>query len=644
MASNRNSPKNPSTHQSIPLQDLSRPPDPEHSDPERSRPRKQSTGRARALLGNRRSFHGSVNTTNRYERIDEGSPPGVGRNTLDAAHVTTPRNAHQPSSSYEDGELSPVNLEEQAAFQAAVGSMGLMGLSFEAPGPSRPSLRASTSAPGRADLGVISESEGISAFTPRNEQPVRQTEDYFPPSENDRTPLTNERYLQPISGAQASTSSGQSHDRRSLHSTRMSPGARLGDDLPNVEAGSQTSGQRYHDRMSSYSTRSITRSLSTSTAATPLSTAGTMLRKMSQRVVNLSNEPEIVEQSIRRQASSKHARLEAPPSFPAMIDYAHDEPTRTPGSTEKGAPLLSVNNVYESKQQQLNPLKGNTLGIFGPENPVRLLLCEMLVHPLTEPIILILIVIQTLLLAIQAAPALPSGGRGKAWQVTSWIDWFLLFLFILYTLEIIARTIVSGFIRNAYEYSTLDSSNGLRAGFVDKARSFFAPQRQQSTRNMASPAGPQPSILRSFTSMQTQHDQIGHSRQQQRVRLARRAFLRHSFDRLDFLAVVSFWISFFLAVSGAESSRHIYLFRMLSCLRILRLLSLTNGTSVSVWKMLCLAKAHSIIGHSAKSQESGPVAHKRSSSHWLFLASVCHYWGSNVSVLLSTHLHVVWGH
>ncbi|PHH80248.1 hypothetical protein CDD80_2271 [Ophiocordyceps camponoti-rufipedis] len=68
--------------------------------------------------------------------------------------------------------------------------------------------------------------------------------------------------------------------------------------------------------------------------------------------------------------------------------------------------------------------------------------------------------------------------------------------------------------------------------------------------------------------------------EKQRLQLARRAFLRHSFNRLDFVAVVSYWIAFAIAVSGTEHRRHIYLFKMLSCLRILRLLALTHGTAI----------------------------------------------------------------
>lgn len=94
----------------------------------------------------------------------------------------------------------------------------------------------------------------------------------------------------------------------------------------------------------------------------------------------------------------------------------------------------------------------------------------------------------------------------------------------------------------------------------------------------AEPAGP--SILRSITNLQLADGQPANTQSQQRYRLARRAFLRHSFNRLDFLAVCSYWISLGLTLTGYEAENHLYLFRMMSCLRILRLLGITSGTSV----------------------------------------------------------------
>lgn len=69
-------------------------------------------------------------------------------------------------------------------------------------------------------------------------------------------------------------------------------------------------------------------------------------------------------------------------------------------------------------------------------------------------------------------------------------------------------------------------------------------------------------------------------RNRHKARLARRAYLRHSFNRIDFIAVVSYWIALALELTGVMSKHHIYIFRMLSCLRIFRLLSITEGTSV----------------------------------------------------------------
>ncbi|KAL9025999.1 MAG: hypothetical protein Q9196_005270 [Gyalolechia fulgens] len=555
MASNKTSRRN-SRRPSIPLQDLSRPPDLSIGDGEEDGHRRSISGSARALLGNRQSFNGRVNTSNRYERVAEGSPTGHERSHSALPHVTTPRNAHQSPDAYEDGDLSPAM--DPGAFQAAMGSVGL---SFEPAGPSTSPAAYSPSQRG-SSLGVITEAEGATTFANPAPPTVPESEEnYMYRTDNDRTPLTDPRFLQPIGVASACTPSGQRHTGR---------GSMLGDDLANAETGLRPT--------STYSARSLSRSLSTSGPASPLTRAGTMMRKMSQRVVNLSNEPD-PEPSVRRQMESRQDVLERPPSFPAMGAYAHDEPQRIPPEIEKGRPLFGATEAKDEWQQDPNPLRGNTLGIFSPDNWLRLWLCEVLVHPVTEPVILVLIVTQTVLLAIDSAPNLPYGHTTKAWQ-SSWLHFALLVLFIVYTLEICARCVVSGFIKNPDQYSTVNWDVGFRKVILDQTRNLFTPHKHQATMQAGRTPITQDSIIRSFTSLQMQPDQPGHSRQQQRIRLARRAFLRHSFNRLDFLAVVSFWISFVLEILQIEQSKHIYVFRMLSCLRILRLLGLTSGTSV----------------------------------------------------------------
>ncbi|KAL8712341.1 MAG: hypothetical protein Q9220_003492 [cf. Caloplaca sp. 1 TL-2023] len=444
-----------------------------------------------------------------------------------------------------------------------MGGLGPVGLSFEPSGPSRSSTAMSPAKRG-STLGIITESEGAAPFRSSG-RPVtsENDENYLSPADNDRTPLTDSRFLQPISGAPGLSPSGQGHSRST---------SRLGDNLPNVEAGLRPT--------STYSSRSLSRSPSTLGVASPLTRAGTMVRKMSQRVVNLSNEPDPIEPMGRRQQQqpeSRQAVLEGPPSFPAMEAYAHDEPQISAAEFEKARPLVSAAPAKEEWHGQSNPLRGKSLGIFSPENRLRLWLCEVLVHPWTEPVILVLIVIQTILLAVDSAPNFEE--THPTWQ-SQWLHPALLVLFIIYTLEICVRIVVSGLMVNPDEYSTASWTIGFRKAIIDQTRRFFVPNKRQLTMHTGKAAEAQQSVIGSFSGMQTQADQPGRSRQQQRVRLARRAFLRHSFNRLDFLAVVSFWISFVLEMLMVEQKRHIYLFRMLSCLRILRLLGLTSGTSV----------------------------------------------------------------
>ena len=75
-----------------------------------------------------------------------------------------------------------------------------------------------------------------------------------------------------------------------------------------------------------------------------------------------------------------------------------------------------------------------------------------------------------------------------------------------------------------------------------------------------------------------------HSKTQRNV-----PYLRQSWTRIDFLAIVSFWITFALATTGFEHGSggiHIGVFRAISVIRIARLLSVTSGTTVSFFFFL----------------------------------------------------------
>ncbi|RCK60533.1 Calcium-channel protein CCH1 [Candida viswanathii] len=59
----------------------------------------------------------------------------------------------------------------------------------------------------------------------------------------------------------------------------------------------------------------------------------------------------------------------------------------------------------------------------------------------------------------------------------------------------------------------------------------------------------------------------------------KRAFLRSSWQRIDFISAVTFWISLFISADHYDAEHHITLFRAVSCFRILRLINLTTGTT-----------------------------------------------------------------
>lgn len=481
MASQDHSPPKFPTPQSIPLQDLSRPPDNDESQTSRNgRPSIRSPRRSAFARG-----HGS-----RYELLEEGSPSPPYRSEGDRPRLTTSSLQVSP---YRTNDEPHSPIDDLPTFAAATSSLGL---SFGPSEPSRLSHEKTKKEPIGPAINVIATND---SFSREVRQPSFELEDQLPPADADTTPLTGGEHLHPSKRENTNTPTGQRHDRqskrRSVHwtdgeslgpSPQRSRISRLGDDLPTLEEG-----QGLHrmgsttdriSRLTSASGGGRSRSQSPSASVSPIARANSMLRMMSQRVVNLSNDTEIVEQSIRRKTSVRLSRLDGPPSLPATVSDADDDSieaaVRAKSPTGKLTPAIET-HVSNGPIAHPNPLRGKALGVFGADNRIRKGLCETLVHPVTEPLILILIVIQTVLLAVDSAQSVYNDPRSKMWG-TARTDYALLALFVLYTLEIVARTIVSGFILNPTEYSTLDRSLGLRKAMVDQGRSLFAPQRQRS--------------------------------------------------------------------------------------------------------------------------------------------------------------------
>ncbi|KAL4917644.1 Ion transport protein-domain-containing protein [Aspergillus aurantiobrunneus] len=561
MASNSHergsSDENDIANHSIPLQDLSVP--------------QERTGRGSGRAGSR-LFSGRSLTERgqNYERLSEDSTVGRGSH----AHSRSTDGANQFA------------VEDPGAFAAAMSSVGI---GFQPSGfePKPPSM---------SHLGGYSrdESESDMDFSRINSVDPHEADHYLSPSDTypDTTPLTSIRHMQPVSGAPVTPSASGSRDERSnppsVRFDESQMRLHLGDDLHDVESG-HSGGRRRGESVSRDG-----RSLSPSVSGSALQRASSMMKSVSQRVVNLSNEPEVVEQSLSRE-SHKSSRMEAPPSLPSLPDYAHDAPSSASLDEQTSQEKSASKKAWKGLN---NPLRGKALGILSPDNPIRMWLCDILIHPFTEPFILIIIVVQTILLTIESAQSEWTHPRPTSWGLNI-MDYPYFAIFIIYTVELIAKILVSGLFFNPVEYSTIDRSKGLTTALMEKGRNLITPQRQFSTKKASvQPEPQQASILRTFTGGLNQMEQqlTDDPLQKRRIRLAHRAFLRHSFNRLDFVAVVSYWVSFVLATGGVENTHQLYVFRMLSCLRILRLLALTSGTSVI---LRSLKKAAPLLVHVA---------------------------------------------
>ncbi|KAG6833309.1 hypothetical protein H0H87_008941 [Tephrocybe sp. NHM501043] len=389
------------------------------------------------------------------------------------------------------------------------------------------------------------------------------------------------------------------------------------------------------ERSAALPPRSRKRTIRYSTSPSPLKKTGTAIKSMSHnlrrasvRVVNLASS-----------GLENQLRLE---------DGVQDE----------DEPLSDLTKAL--------PIRGRTLGFLGTESKVRLALFNFLVYPWTEPIILVLIIINAVVLSIQAAlPLTLSTSDGTAvpprikGYFHSWEDYALFVLFIIFTLEAFARICVSGFLfdpevsitplfrspfrgnsehfpptPNAAPNTAVGRSNSLSQAALNRGTTIskklkilkttllrpFAlnahvptspyphvPPASQVTLTQVEPPPTNPFADKILSAAHGLHHIV---REPSTATFLSRAlksdndsdvislpfrlsvtnahdkairnipYLRQSWSRIDFIAIVSFWIAFVLAISGAERGQyHIGIFRAMSVIRTARLLTITSGTT-----------------------------------------------------------------
>jgi hypothetical protein len=266
----------------------------------------------------------------------------------------------------------------------------------------------------------------------------------------------------------------------------------------------------------------------------------------------------------------------------------------------KPGPLPASNPV--PSDFPLPPLKlvGRSLKIFGSTNPFRIFLYEQLHKVWIEPLSFFLIILHTVILTVGSIPNVFKDISPKDHDnyvlVTEhwydpWVNWCLLGIFICYTTICIASIIAYGLWDDSQRNKIIKSGNP-----ADKKEMPFTlsaspvpeglrKRRVKHTPLVSTFANLMPKNLKSTPALQEAHTLqvtplFRHAQD--------RAYLRSSWNRIQFVAVASYWISLLFSIDKFGVKKELFIFRMISALPILHLLNLTSGTS-SVLRSLKVA-------------------------------------------------------
>ncbi|GAA6002036.1 hypothetical protein JCM10207_003048 [Rhodosporidiobolus poonsookiae] len=156
-------------------------------------------------------------------------------------------------------------------------------------------------------------------------------------------------------------------------------------------------------------------------------------------------------------AERRASRLTVPGSHEGAVSEEEEEgedgtPQEEKGGLEEEAGDDSPQEPWEAQhaksERAYRQLRGKTLGLFGPDNPLRRACARVLTAQWTEPTILVLIILQVVVLTIQSSYNVYDHPRPTKGYFHAWEDVVLFAIFVCFTVEIVARIVVTGLIFN----------------------------------------------------------------------------------------------------------------------------------------------------------------------------------------------------
>ncbi|ODV98157.1 hypothetical protein PACTADRAFT_47961 [Pachysolen tannophilus NRRL Y-2460] len=233
-------------------------------------------------------------------------------------------------------------------------------------------------------------------------------------------------------------------------------------------------------------------------------------------------------------------------------------------------------------------LFGNSLKYFGPRNRLRLRCASIILKNWFDPVVLQFTLLQTVVLVYQQWNPYSRGYvyNGKY----TWVDWVLVFVNVFYTIEVMMKIITFGLVDDSQMYEELNLEYKPNVVWEKYFKWTFKRLRNRTMvdgdKNLSKDIKKGFNLLNDDMKIFQErpkkpvHSVTLHNLKEEAATgvPVSRAFLRSSWNRVDFVSTLSFWLSFFLSFKQYDLKHHITLFRSLMCLRILRLTNLTHGT------------------------------------------------------------------
>lgn len=272
------------------------------------------------------------------------------------------------------------------------------------------------------------------------------------------------------------------------------------------------------------------------------------------------------------------------------------------------ADIIATTNDISDESSEINtgrttdslPLFGKSLKQFGPDSTLRQACYLILTYPAMNQVFTLMLIIQVGILSYQQWKYENGYVFNSAY---TWADWILFVFYFVYTTEMVAKIIAFGLYDDSemvkalrlqrYEnelqkfyaklYKRMKSSKYLKSSshfFSSKFNRLRPRKKSSSFVNLTngSNIGISNSGLEENLTPDSDADDTPKDKTYSKHPI-HYAFFRTDWNRVDFVSIVCFWVSFFLSLNRKDIGKY-QVFRSLMCLRILRLLNITKGSRV----------------------------------------------------------------